>query len=67
MKDAPIENFKPPAAAEYKDVLTWEYKVTELQEKIRKLKIGSEKLREIIRAEVRDLKLFRFQLFCQYY
>lgn len=66
-KDAPVQGWKPPAAADYKEVLMWEYKVSDLEEKVRKMKVGGNKLREVIKSEVRELQLLRFQTFCKYY
>jgi hypothetical protein len=66
-KNAPVQGWKPPAAADYKEVLMWEFKVSDLEEKVRKMKVGGNKLREVIKSEVRELQILRFQTFCKYY
>jgi hypothetical protein len=66
-KNVPIENFKPPKGATLEEVSMWEDAVSDLKERIRKLQIGGQALRDIIRKEVRALQLVRFKTFCKYY
>lgn len=62
----PVDNFTPPAAADFETVQQWRNAVNEMVRKISKVNYGGDELRTLIRTEVESLQLMRFKMFCQF-
>lgn len=61
-----VELFSPPKNSVFSDVMKWEDAKREVLTGVKRMNVGSTKLRDFIHKEVRRLQLLRFEIFCKY-
>eukprot|EP00600_Ochromonadales_sp_CCMP1393_P011625 CAMPEP_0175003208 /NCGR_PEP_ID=MMETSP0005-20121125/4102_1 /TAXON_ID=420556 /ORGANISM="Ochromonas sp., Strain CCMP1393" /LENGTH=801 /DNA_ID=CAMNT_0016258261 /DNA_START=349 /DNA_END=2754 /DNA_ORIENTATION=- len=62
----PVDTFVTPKEATFEEAMEWKNALKKMVNKISKMKIGGETLREAIREEVTALQIMRFKMFCKY-